>query len=269
MNVHHLRAVDDEQLIIRRGGALGDDAISHAASMFQTTPVQKLMHSAESAVVLVNGCSDRNQNTRISPVTHVCATLTHALRRYEPNVVLVFFCGQHSNSTDDLVGPQGLMRSLVASLVLSLIQKECISFSAPIRFSGDFQGNFEQLSFEDICLLFCQLVELVPKKFTVYCVVDGISYYERDTWRGDYDLMMQSFGSVIANKVMAPVFKLLLTSPTKSRWLPDLLAPQQRVSLRNTRNRGASSPESYVQAAQAALGNPVSEEDRQPFRMEF
>jgi len=248
MNVHHLGALDDEQHIIRRGRSLNSDAISHAATMFQTTQVQQLLHSPESGVVLVNGCTDRSQNTKISPITHVCATLTHALRRSaRANVVLAFFCGQHSTSNDDLMGPQGLMRSLVAFLVLSLVQNECISDSAPIWFSA-FQGDFEKLSFKDICQLFYHLVELVPKEITVYCVVDGISYYERQVWKGDYDLMMECFGSIIANKAIAAVFKLLLTSPTVSHWLPDLM-PHQRVSLRNSRTRGAASPETYLQSA--------------------
>jgi hypothetical protein len=234
MNVNHLIGLDDEQHIIRRGNSLNSDSVSHAATMFKTQQVQQLLHSPEPGVVLVDGCTDRSQNGKISPITHVCATLTHALRRSAGvNVVLAFFCGQHSTSKDDLMGPQGLMRSLVAFLVLSLVQNECISDEAPIRLA--FQGDFEDLSFKDICQLFCHLVELVPKKNTVYCVVDGINYYERQGFKGDYDLMMECFGQLIANK--APVFKLLLTSSTVSRWLPDL-REDQRVSLRNMRSRG-------------------------------
>jgi hypothetical protein len=154
------------------------------------------------------------------------------------------------------MGPQGLMRSLVAFLVLSLVQNECISDSEPIHFSA-FQGDLEELSFQDTCQLFYHLMELVPKEISVYCVVDGISYYERPGWKPDYDLMMECFRSIIANKAIAAVFKLLLTSPTVSRWLPDLM-PHQRVSLRNLRTRGAASPEIYLQSA---FGNLAWQED--------
>lgn len=257
MNVHHLGALDDEQHIIRRGRSMDSDAISHAATMFQTTQVQQLLHSPESGIVLVNGCIDRSQNTKISPITHVCATLTHALRRSAgANVVLAFFCGQHSTSNDDLMGPQGLMRSLVAFLVLSLVQNEYISDSAPIWFPA-FQGDFEELSFNDICQLFYHLIGLVPKEISVYCVIDGISYFERQGWNEDYDLMMECFGSIIANKAIAAVFRLLITSPTTCRWLPNLM-PHQRVSLRNTRTRAAASPETYLQSG---FGNVASQED--------
>jgi hypothetical protein len=250
MKVHHLTALDDEHRIIRRGGhSMDSDAISHAASMFQTSQVQQLLHSPNSGVVLVNGCTDRSQHTKISPITYVCATLTHALRRSpDRNVVLVFFCGQHSTSNDDLMGPQGLMRSLVAHLVLTLVQDAYISDSAPIQFPS-LQGDIEELSFKCICQLFYSLVELVPKGITLHCVVDGISYYEKPVWKENYDLMMECFGSIITNEAMGAIFKLLLTSPTTSHWLLSLLMPHQRVSLRNLRRRGTADPETYLQAA--------------------
>jgi hypothetical protein len=253
MDVHHLEVLRMEQHIIRRGHSMDSDTISHASSMFQTSQIKELLNSPESGVVLVNGCTDRTQNTKITPITYVCATLTHALRRSPGrNVVLPFFCGQHSTSTDDLIGPQGLMRSFVTFLVLDLVQKEYISDSVPIRFPM-MQQDFEELSFKDVCHLFYQLVELIPRGITIYCVVDGISHYERPTWKADFDLMMECFSSIISNDTLSVTFKLLLTSPTNSRWISNLL-PHQRVSLRNTRRRGAADPEIYLQAV---LPNPA------------
>jgi hypothetical protein len=244
MNVHHLRALDDERAIIRRGHSLDSNAVSHAATMFQMPKVKQLMHSSVSGVVLVNGCSDRSQ--------------TQVLRREGRNVVLGFFCGQHSASNDDLGGPQGLMRSLVAFLVLGMVQNKYIPESESIWFSN-FQGrDFEELSFRDICQLFYHLIELVPKGTPIYCVIDGISYYERPHWKEDYDLMMECFGSIITNKGISATFKLLLTSPTISRWLQALLAREEIVSLRNTRTRGQASPESLLQSTSwdiSAQGN--------------
>lgn len=234
MNVHQLRALDAEQHIANRGNSLDRDAMSHAQSMFQTTQVKQLLQSPESGVVLVNGLTDRSQHGKISPLTHICATLTHALRRSPGrNVVLAFFCGQHTTTKDDLPGPQGLMRSLVAFLVLELVQKSYISDSAPIYFP-ELEEDFSELSFTDICQLFYRLVKLIPKGVTVQCIVDGISHYERPQWKEDFDLMMECFGGIITNNDGGAIFKLLLTSPTQSRWLPSILEPHQRVSLRNT-----------------------------------
>jgi hypothetical protein len=254
MNVHHLGGIDTEHHIIRRGHSMDKDAISHAASMFKTSQVQQLLQSRESGVVLVNGCMDRSQLSKISPVTYVCATLTQALRRTpQHNLVLAFFCGQHSSSKDDLMGPQGLMRSLVAYLVLNLVQNAYISESTLIGFPA-FQGEFEELSFTVICQLFYRLVELVPMGIALNCVIDGISNYEKPIWKENYDLMMECFSSIIASKAKDTAFKLLLTSATTSRWLNTILMPHQRVSLRNVRRKGTTDPDSYLKPA---IPNPA------------
>jgi hypothetical protein len=190
MNVHHLGALNAEQHIINRGHSMENDAISQAASMFQTSQIQQLLHSSDSGIVLVNGHADRSQLSKISPLSYVCAILVQALRRSpNRNVVLAYFCGQHSASEDDLVGPQGLMRSLVAFLVLGLVQNSFISDSAPVWLSS-FSGNLEELSFQNICQLFYRMVEHLPKGVTLYCIIDGISYYEKPDWKAEYDLIM-------------------------------------------------------------------------------
>lgn len=248
MDINHLGAVDDEQHVLRRSQTLNGDTTSYAASMFQSSQVQQLLRAPESGIVLVNGHTDRSQNTKITPISHVCATLIQALRRSaNNNLVLSFFCGQHTATTDSLTGPQGLMRSLVAYLVLSLVQNECIPDSAPILLE-DFEGDFKHLSFQDICQLFHSLMAHVRREMTVYCIIDGISYYERQDWKDDYNLMMECFGSIISHQATIAPFKLFVTSPTTSRWL-NYLEPHQHVSLRNTRARGSSNPEAYIQSA--------------------
>jgi hypothetical protein len=254
MNVHHLRAIDDENHIIAQAQSLGIEAIARATAGVQSTQVLQLLHSPESGVVLVNGFMDRAQISKITAITHVCANLAHVLNCSADNVALRFYCGQHSTPQDDLEGPQGLMRSLVTFLILGLLQKGRISISAPIWLSG-FQGDLDELSFRDTCQIFCRLVELVPKGVTIYCIVDGISYYERDNFEAEYNLMMQCFSSIIASTSV--VFKLILTSATKSSFASQL-QPHQIVSLRNSRMRRPARPEDYVQPG---FGSSIPQED--------
>jgi hypothetical protein len=241
MNVHHLRSIEDEKHIIAQAQSLGIEAIAWATAGFESGQVLQLLHSPQSGVVLVNGFMDRAQISKITAITHVCANLAHVLNGSADNVALRFYCGQHSTSQDDLEGPQGLMRSLVTFLVLELLQKRCISISAPIWLSG-FQGDLDELSFTDTCQIFYRLVELVPKGVTVYCIIDGISYYERDNFEADYNLMMECFGGIIANS--SAVFKLILTSATKSRFASKLQS-SQIVSLRNSRMRRPGRSEGF------------------------
>jgi hypothetical protein len=242
MNVHHLQAVDDEAHIIRRGRSIDPAAIAQAATMVQSPQVQQLFHASQSGIVLVDGCADRSQMSKVSPLSYICATTAAVLRSGPPNVTLTFFCGQHLASNDDLQGPQGVMRALVTSLITSLFQNRLISNFLPPQLLS-LPGEVEHLLLKDICELFHRLLRLVPRGISVYCLVDGVSYYERDIWREDFNLMLICFGNIIDDETLDSFFKLLLTSPTRSRSLSDLM-PHQRVSLRGPRVRRTAESES-------------------------
>jgi hypothetical protein len=70
-------------------------------------------------VLLVDGhCRDQGQG-RTSPLSIFCASMAAMLSQNDSNVVLHFFCGHHSNPQHDAVsGPAGLLRSLIAQLIL-------------------------------------------------------------------------------------------------------------------------------------------------------
>ncbi|KAF2672080.1 hypothetical protein BT63DRAFT_422585 [Microthyrium microscopicum] len=258
MDVQHLAALDAEHHVIQTGHSIDRETIAHAASMFRTDQIQRLLHSPESDVVLVNGHGDRTQQRKISPISYVCATLVQALRRLPRTIVLVFYCGQHSTNKDDLIGPQGVMRSLVAFLVLSLVQNQHISDRGPIAFPA-LEGGMEGASFAQVCQLFYRLVELTPEGVTVHCILDGISFCERDECREDYDMMMRCFSGIIDSESMGATFKLLLTSATTSRWMTSQLEPHQKVSLRNSRRKGSIDPDTYLSLPSRDVGGSPAE----------
>jgi hypothetical protein len=173
MNVHHLQAVDDEAHVIRRGRSIDPAAIAQAATMVQSPQVQQLFHASQSGIVLVDGCADRSQMSKASPLSYICATTSAVLRSGPPNVTLTFFCGQHLASNDDLQGPQGVIRALVAALITSLFQNGLISNFMPPQLLS-LPGEIENLLLKDICELFHRLLRLVPREISVYCLVDGV-----------------------------------------------------------------------------------------------
>ncbi|KAM7188349.1 hypothetical protein V8F33_010689 [Rhypophila sp. PSN 637] len=266
LSVDHLTSLNDETIILRRGRSLPDDALCRTASMIQTREVQNLLNYPEPGVVAVDGCADRAQVARISPISFVCANLAQALRQ-NLNPVLAFFCGQHVNLTpdDDLQGPQGLVRGLLSQLVLALVQNgwmgetggialpvgsPCGTGSRPsdtaqhFFYTTDQTGGFQKdnsdsdgtiLSLPDLCQLFHGLLRLIPPDTFVFCIVDGISYYERDIWRQDYDQVLTMFGDIVTDSTLACLFKVLLTSPTNRMQLPHDVIPHQKVELRRIR----------------------------------
>jgi len=92
--------------------------------MLYSPHVANLIRLPGSGIVLVNACGDRSQTGPVSPISYTSASLVQALRKSQPKaVVLVFFCGRHVAGEDPLRGPQGMVRSLLAQLVFSMLQK--------------------------------------------------------------------------------------------------------------------------------------------------
>jgi hypothetical protein len=250
LDVHHLDALQEESYIIRHGySSLDSTAISRAASMLPTTQVQQLLHSGEPGLVLVDGCVERAQmTTQLSPLSYVCAMLAHALRqRSEDSLVLVFFCGQHADANDDLHGLLGLMRSLLSQLVRLLVYKKWMSDVAPVRMDrfmstsdlDPMEQDDENPCLADLCGLFHRLLGVAPEGTAVYCLVDGISHFDREALREDYDIVVGSLGNIVSDQRLGACFKVLMTSPTVVGRFPSE-KPHERLSLRGVRTGGAA-----------------------------
>lgn len=92
--------------------------------MLYNPRIANLIRLPSSGIVLVNACGDRAQAGPVSPISYTSATLVQALRKSQPRaVILVFFCAKHVAKHDPLRGPQGMMRSLLAQLVLGMLQR--------------------------------------------------------------------------------------------------------------------------------------------------
>lgn len=207
--------------------------------------VKNWMHAQQSGVVLVEACGEKSQIGRLPPISYVCATLARVLQanpdddtgtKTVANTALFFFCGQHTAPDDPLQGPQGLMRSLLAQLILTLVRNGWVCDSAPISvlskqgYVGN--GELEKFSLEDACQLFHQLLwSSVPRGASIFVLVDGINYFEhREGWRGHLEVVMDCFRAVVGDGSLGALFKLLLTSPTTATI--DGLEAHQRVRLR-------------------------------------
>lgn len=185
LNVYHLTHIDDQSYIIRQGRASDQQSLARAASMVKRTEFQRWLNEPHSAVILVEACGSRLEAGRVPAISHVCAVLEQALRTHGNHAVdefqhcdgsttLLFFCGRHMERDDPLRGPQGLMRSLLAQLIMALVRNRWISDSAAISvpFSEAFHNksahtyadedimdtDLDGLPPEDACLLFKQLL---------------------------------------------------------------------------------------------------------------
>ncbi|CAN8098924.1 unnamed protein product [Discula destructiva] len=241
LEVHHLSHIEDQRRVLGIGHSLDREETARAAAMVKMPQVKNWLHASSSGVVLVEGCGSRPQAGRVAPLSHVCATLIQVLQVDGPSAetqvaktTLFFFCGQHVTENDPLGGPQGLMRSLLAQLILTLVQRNWVLHSAPIRLlhkQGFGAQELEEFALQDACQLFHQLLASVPSGSTVFVVIDGISFFEhRENWRRDFDLVVGCLARITNDEALGTLFKLLFTSPTTSSL--NGLEANERVKLR-------------------------------------
>jgi hypothetical protein len=263
INVNHLQISNDALTVVRRGRTLALADVGRAAHMIMEPQVKELLTSPGPGVVAIDGHFDRTQMGKISPLSYICAMLSQALRQQsrqyaasfgsgspismstQPekgasrNIILEYFCALHTADSDDLRGPQGLIRCLTTQLILSMVANEWIGHADAVHLPHLRDGEEEMLGQRDldaVCRLFTALIHLVPQGVSIYCLVDGWSAYEREQlWRADYEVVLNAFREAAdaSNSDGGTNFKLLLTSPTACLWLGDFLLPGQKVSLRN------------------------------------
>lgn len=172
-----------------------------------------LGESRTSRAVLINGNSDPLENT--SPLSLLCAHLTHLFVAAKPVVVVSYFCGLHMDLvTDYRANAQGMMISLVGQLLLQARQKN-LQFDLSFL-TGKKLQLLERDDLKTLCNIFRSLIIQLPKNRIIFCVIDGISLYEsRD---GDADLLYawQKLNQLLTHKHLKTVMKLLATSPSQT-----------------------------------------------------
>lgn len=124
---------------------------------------------------------------------------------------LAFFCGEHLQKDDPDSGPDGMMRSLLAQLLLAYSDFDLRT----VR-------RLQHLDFDDVkdlCDVFDLLIDQLPHYVVVFCVVDAISFYE-DTAAvcDEAGVVVQTLVDVVERtRESGCAFKLLLMSPWNSR----------------------------------------------------
>lgn len=160
-----------------------DRSLSQAAYLSEKPQFRNWLLGSGSATLLVDGHCGEHLSHRMSPLSIFCTTLIQSLldlSHSSQDIVLHFFCGQHLDPTGSLYGPQGLIRSLTAQLILELWTRQ---LRPDFHFLADqpkFDGHTypEDIDVRAMCQVFVSLLGQLPPGTTVYCVMDGISQFE-------------------------------------------------------------------------------------------
>lgn len=207
----------DIKAILRIAWTLPRSAQDRAVTLMQSPKLHAWIASTEPSILLVNG--NYNASARQSPLSFVCAKLVDSIqpvsqenRARTPSIFAhAFFCGLHMKSKDPDSGLGGLMRSLLAQLLvtypdfnLSIIQR--------LR---DIDSN----SVSSLCEIFSTLIMQIPPQTMVFCMIDGITLHESSASQTeDVHKVVQTLVALTRScKEHGCILKVLLTSPGNSR----------------------------------------------------
>lgn len=187
-----------------------------------TSPhLQTWLTSPSSSILHVNGQMFSNEHeARQSPLSFFCAKLVDSiLVRYQssegkignPVIAICWFCGQHTNMrTDYNADPQGMLNNLLAQLIHQMIR------SIPHPKGMDYRLSAIDPELSELCDLFVQLVEALPTDTILFCMIDGVSYYEDTERQIECAEVLSMLTNLTRRAVNGPLIKLLVTAPLRS-----------------------------------------------------
>jgi hypothetical protein len=163
--------------------------------------------SPTSDLFLINGNEGRHEFT--SPVSVYCGMLIRALKSQPPRVVLYWYCGLHVKESIS-----AMLRNLIGQLLYHFEEDK----SSPNPEQKVWYAGLVCNDSNSLFRLFRTILKHQLKSVSVFCVLDGISFYE-GSYRGkELGELIAAFEALIYEaQESKSIFKVLLTSPDRSR----------------------------------------------------
>ena len=216
---------------------------SRVQYLMSSTSFARWLWQDQSAFILVDGNEAESLN-HVSAMSLACLALQDFLKE-KSIVVLSFFYGLHTLQSDNLHGVDGLMRSLIAQLLLEgrahtdLVQPRT--------------GIFPDVAdFSSLLMFFGELIEQVASERMIVCMVDGISCFETLESARDIRLVVRELRDLTRRIGDGRVLKVMVTSPDRCLEIKGEVTQSEHLIL--PQEIGGQSPE-------LGVGVPMKAED--------
>lgn len=170
-----------------------------------------------------------------------CLVIEHS-----PSLLIQFFCRRHVSSKDPIQGPQGMMRSLTCQVLRFFDKQVDLKFN----FDPRDKEQLESHNLQTLCNCFATVVKQLSPDLVLICIIDSIDCFERPAWVEDCKLVIKEIQDLLYEYENGPVFKLLVTSPGRSKCVGNLFKRQKRLLLSND-GFGRNAPTAREQALSA------------------
>lgn len=207
LNVYHMGPVNDLKDILRSEASFNDTAQMQAQQLLSSTRFHEWLSSPNPDLLLVNGNYD--DHARTSPLSCLSAHLAIILSQKWNSTVIHFFCGQHDSRISPVVGPRGLLRSLITQLLHT-----DHSFNFNFIDTRPFANGIKQHEIRDLCWTLGQLIRQLPRGQGVLCLIENIGCFEREEWFSDLRDVVELLYRTSADPYLWPNLKVLITNAT-------------------------------------------------------
>ena len=208
---------NDVESTLRNVWTLPLSAQDRAATMMASPQLHTWLTTPQPSALFINGNHDAS--ARQSPLSYICSKLIDSMSssvggsRHPSILACAFFCGQHMDLDDPASGPAGMMRSLLAQLLLSHSAFKLTTIKRLL--------NIDPSEVGELCNAFADLIEQLPRRYVVFCIIDGMTLYEDSPSRCEATaeatrILLEVMESCNTKGCM---FKLLVTCPGSSRTL--------------------------------------------------
>lgn len=188
---------------------------ARAESLIRTQQLRAWLTAPDSAQLLVHGSYDRR--AYISGLSLFVLSLLETLAERGGRVLpMGFFCGLHVETLVDNTntGAKGILQSLIKQLLGRW------SFTGgeqnPILASEFDEGRIARVEVGELCRLFEGLIRRLPGNIVIFCLIDGVVYYERPEFRDEMAQFVVMLLRLSEDPTVAVVIKVLFTSPTRT-----------------------------------------------------
>lgn len=219
----------DLTIALRAGQQFHDEENLRASKVIDDERFKRLCYSNLPGILLIEGgIVDNISNSRISPLSAVCASIVAGMTQGRPDSITLFFmCGLHTSPHDNLRGPNGIMRAILSRVLIELAGRRL----ADLGFieTRSYRQDLEAQEITALCHTFKNLVKQFPLDTVIYCIIDGVGWCEQDGWGQDVQLVMDTLHELAHDQRLRPILKVLVTSPTRCRHVSRAISMEDRM----------------------------------------
>ncbi len=200
----------DMQYVGQQAARVPSNQCERAEQLAMAPRFRDFVSTLDSTMLLVHG--DFEGTNYVSALSLFCLTLMRTLTSMDKFRPLIFFCGCELNDEDGSASSFSGGQAIIWSLIVQLLRQD--TFDTRVLHKEVDLNRIQDGDLEELCELFMWLVCLLPENMTLFCIIDGIKYYERPEYAESTGLVLSCLLELTRNSTLRGVFKILITSPS-------------------------------------------------------